>query len=386
MSANTTSRRNFLKSAAILGTGLIIPFNILQAGRRKHLHDAMEFAPNAFLNIKPDNSIEIILAHVEMGQGIWTTLPMLIAEELDCDWNAITVKHSPASPAYNHAVWGLQITGGSSTTWSEFDRYRKAGATARMLLIQAAAAKMGVEVASCKTENSFVISGDKKISYGEVAIDAEKLPMPKDAPLRTAKDWKYIGKGVKRLDSNVKINGAARFGMDVQFPGMLTAVVAHAPSFGGKVTSFDASKAMMVNGVRKVVQIPTGVAVIADHFWAAKQGRNALEIVWDNSAGAELNTTTQLKKYKALAATNGLQVVKKGDVNAALTGAAHIIEGVFVFPYLSHAPMEPMNCTVRITGNTCEIWTGTQMPQADQMAAAKIVGFKKNDVTVNTMF
>jgi isoquinoline 1-oxidoreductase subunit beta len=386
MALLTTNRRDFLKSAAILGGGLIIPFNILNAGKRRHAADASVFAPNAFLNIKPDNSIEIVLAHVEMGQGIWTTLPMLIAEELDCNWKDIAVTHSPASPAYNHTVFGMQITGGSSTTWSEFDRYRKAGATARTLLMQAAAKKMGVGVSTCKTENSFVISGDKKISYGAVAIDAAQLTVPKEIELRPAKDWKYIGKGVKRLDTTSKINGSAKFGMDVQHAGMLTAIVAHAPAFGATVKSFDASKSLAVAGVKKVVQIPSGVAVVADHFWAAKQGRNALEVIWNDGEGANLSTSSQVKKYKELAAADGLTAAKKGDVASGLSKANQTIESEFVFPYLAHAPMEPMNCTVRVTGNTCEIWTGTQMPQIEQMAAAKILGFKKDDVTVNTMF
>ena len=349
-------------------------------------NDLTLFAPNAFLNIKPDNTIEIILAHVEMGQGIWTTMPMLIADELDCNWGDITVKHSPPSKEYNSTVMPFQITGGSTTTWSEFDRYRQAGATARILLTQAAATKMGVDVASCKTENSFIISGNKKLSYGQVALDAAKLPVPEKVELRAPKDWKYIGKGVKRLDTTSKINGSAKFGMDMQFPGMLTAVVAHAPVFGGKVKSFDATKALKVPGVRKVVQIPSGVAVVADHFWAAKQGRDALNIVWNDGEGANLSTSIQIKKYKTLAATNGLPAAKKGDVDAALSKAMQTVEGEFVFPYLAHAAMEPMNCTVRIEGDKCEIWTGTQMPQVDQMAAAKILGIKQENVTINTPF
>ncbi|MBE7170225.1 MAG: xanthine dehydrogenase family protein molybdopterin-binding subunit [Williamsia sp.] len=386
MTQNLVSRRNFLKNAAILSSGLIVPFTALKAGKRVQDDPFTSFAPNAFLNIKPDNTIEIILAHVEMGQGVWTTLPMLVAEELDCDWKDIAVAHCPPNPAYNHTAMPLIITGGSTSTWSEFERYRKAGATARILLTQAAAAKMGVSVASCKTENSCVISGDKKLSYGEVAAAAAQLPAPKEVPLRAPNQWKYIGKGVKRLDTTAKVNGSAKFGLDVQYPGMLTAVVAHVPVFEGKVKSFDASKALKVPGVRKVVQVPRGVAVIADHFWAAKKGRDALVVTWDRGMGASLSTPDQTQRYRQQALKDGLQAAKKGDAKASLAKAAQTVEAEFVFPYLAHAPMEPMNCTVRITGNKCEIWTGTQMPALDQAAAAKILGFKREDVTLNTPF
>lgn len=387
MSNLTTSRRNFLKTAGIIGSGLIIPFHVLAGGKRAQKNDdAILFAPNAFLTIKPDNSVEIILAHVEMGQGIWTTLPMLIADELDCKWEDIKVTHSPASPLYNNVEFPVQITGGSSTTRTEFDRYRKAGATARILLVQAAATKMNVSVGDCKTENGFVSSGNKKISYGEVAAAAAQLTPPIEVQLRPAKEWKYIGKGAKRLDASAKINGTAKFGMDMQFPGLKTAVVAHAPVFGGKVKSFSSVEALKIPGVRKVVQVPSGVAVIADHFWAAKQGRNALKIVWDDGVGVNLNTNTQVAKYKKLAATNGVEVAKKGDVTNALSQASRTVEAEFVFPYLAHAPMEPMNCTVRINGDSCDIWTGTQLPGVDQMAAAKILGVKPESVNIITPF
>lgn len=385
--STTTNRRDFLKHAALLSSGLIIPFHIIKAGKRVQPDDGFTaFAPNAFLNIKPDNTVEVILSHVEMGQGVWTTLPMLIAEELDCSWKDISVAHCLPDPAYNHTVFGMIITGGSSSTWSEFERYRKAGATARILLTQAAAAKMGVSPDDCKTENGCVTCGSKKLSYGEVAADAARLPVPKDVPLRSPKEWKYIGKGAKRLDTTAKINGSAKFGMDVQYPGMLTAVVAHAPVFGGKVASFDASKALKVPGVKKVVKIPSGVAVIAEHFWAAKKGRDALQVVWNHGVGAALTTAGQVKKYKQLAATNGLPAARKGEISTGFSKASHTVEAEFVFPYLAHAPMEPMNCAVKITGDACEIWTGTQMPALDQAAAAKILGFKQENVTVNTLF
>jgi isoquinoline 1-oxidoreductase beta subunit len=395
------SRRNFIRTGAMLGGGLLVAFRVPAAGRliygRKDLMGvagsgslagagSAEASPNAYLRIAPDNRITVVLAHAEMGQGIWTTLPMLIAEELDANWKDIKVEHAPAGKSYFHTVFGIQITGGSSTTWSEFDRYRMAGATARVALVQAAAKRWGVPVDTCKTENGYVMSGDKKASYGELAQEAATFPQAEKLTLRPSSEWKYIGKGAKRLDGPAKTNGGAKFGMDMQFPGLLTAVVAHAPVFGGKVKSFDAAKAKAVPGVKQVVEIPTGLAVIADHFWAANKGRKALEIVWDHGSAVTLDTPAQVEEYKKLAATRGLAAAEKGNTVTALTGASKLLEAEYVFPYLAHAPMEPMNCTVKLDSDHCEIWVGTQLPGIDQAAAAKILGFNPDQVTVNTVF
>jgi isoquinoline 1-oxidoreductase beta subunit len=392
------SRRDFIRTGAVLGGGLLIAFRVSAAGRLadgRHLGTGMaglaggvpaEASPNAYLRIAPDNRITVVLAHAEMGQGIWTTLPMLIADELDADWKDIRVEHSPVGKDWNHTVFGIQITGGSSSTWSEFDRYRMAGATARTALVQAAAKRWGVAAESCATANGYVTAGDKKASYGELAQEASALPKPEKVTLRPASEWKYIGKGARRLDGPAKTNGTAKFGMDMQMPGLLTAVVAHAPAFGGKVRSFDASKAKAVPGVKQVVQIPTGVAVIADHFWAANQGRKALDIVWDAPAVVTLDTPAQVAEYRKLAATKGLPAAQKGNAETALTGASKVVETEYVFPYLAHAPMEPLNCTVKLTGDHCEIWVGTQLAGIDQAAAAKILGLSPNQVTVNTVF
>jgi isoquinoline 1-oxidoreductase subunit beta len=383
----TISRRNFLKSSAILGGGLLISFNIPQSGRLAGFMPSTAgdlFIPNAFLKIAADNSITVILAHSEMGQGIWTTLPMLIAEELDADWKDIKVEHCPVDSAYNHTVFGIQITGGSSTTWSEFDRYRMAGATARVLLVRAAAKYFSVAENQCKSENGFVIAGTNKISYGELVNEASSIPIPQNIVLRPPSQWKFIGKGVKRLDSFAKSSGQAKFGMDIQFPGLLTALVAHPPEFGGKVKSFDAAKSLAIPGVRQVIEIPTGVAVIADNFWAAREGRKSLHIEWVKSANPTLDTPLQVENYKRLLQNDGLVAAQKGNVKTAK--AEKIINAEYIFPYLAHAPMEPLNCTVRISENSCEIWTGTQLPGFDQVAAARILGLKPGQVTVNTMF
>jgi isoquinoline 1-oxidoreductase beta subunit len=261
-----------------------------------------------------------------------------------------------------------------------------AGATARVVLVQAAAKRWGVAAETCTTGNGYVTAGDKKASYGELAQEASALPKPDKVALRPASEWKYIGKGAKRLDGPAKANGTAKFGMDMQMPGLLTAVVAHAPAFGGKVRSFDDSKAKTVPGVKQIVQIPTGVAVIADHFWAASQGRKALEIVWDAPAVVTVDTPEQVAEYRKLASTKGLPAVEKGDAAKALTSAAKVVETEYVFPYLAHAPMEPLNCTVKLDKDHCEIWVGTQLPGIDQGAAAKILGFSPDQVTINTVF
>lgn len=384
------NRRNFIQSSAIFGGGLLISFTIPQANKMAELSTepapALGFSPNAFLNIGTDNTITVTLSHVEMGQGIWTTLPMLIAEELDVDLDKIVVKHGGADKAFSHTVYGVQITGGSTTTWSEFERYRYAGATARVMLAQAAAKKSGIDLSNCKTENGFVTAGNKKYSYGELAADAALLAIPEKPALKAASEWRYIGKGNKRLDATVKTNGKAIFGMDINLPDLLTAIVVHSPVFGGKVKSFDPTKALQVSGVKQVVQIPTGVAVIAEHYYAAQQGKKALNVIWEEGKGAQLSTVKQTAAYKKLAAINGLTAQKKGDATAALSKSNKVFKAEYVFPYLAHAAMEPLNCTVKIENGNCEIWTGTQLPALEQTVAAKILGINPDKVKVNVPF
>ena len=388
------SRRRFLKSSAVIGVGLVVAFVVpfqnkfAMAQTTTAAAVAGGLVPNAFLRIGADDSVTVLLAHSEMGQGIWTTLPMLIAEELDADWTKITVEHAPAAPAYSSPVFGMQGTGGSTTTWSEFERYRMAGATARAMLLQAAATRLGVPVAGLRTENGQVISGDKRLRYGELADDAGKLtaPDPKTLTLKDAKDWKIIGKATNRLDSPEKITGRARFGMDVQFDGLLTAVVAHPPVFGATVKSFDATAAKAVPGVRQVVQVPSGVAVVADHFWAAKLGRDALKVDWDLGPNAALDSVALRKQFGELALTPGLPAAQKGDATAALAKASKTVEAEYDVPYLAHAPMEPLNCTVKFDQGGCELWLGTQFQTVDQMTAGKILGIAPDKVRVHTTF
>lgn len=387
------SRRTFLKATALVAGGLVIAFAIPQAkrfllpGETKAPADASKLpAPNAFLRIGTDNTITVMLAHSEMGQSIWTTLPMLIAEELDADWSKIQVEHAAAAPQYAHTAYGIQITGGSSTTWSEFDRYRQAGALSRALLINAAAQELGVSKDTLRTENGFVIGADRKISYGELAEAAAKLETPTTVALKDPKDWKIIGKATKRLDSTAKTDGTAKFGQDVQFDGLKTAMVARSPVFGGKVKSFDATASKQIKGVSNVVQVPTGVAVIADNYWAAKQGRDALKVEWDLGPSAGLDSQKMVESYRALAATAGTVAATAGDTQATLKQAKTVVKAEYLAPYLAHSPMEPLNCTVRVDKDACEIWTGTQMQTTDQQAAAKILGIAPEQVTIHTLF
>ncbi|WP_020598860.1 xanthine dehydrogenase family protein molybdopterin-binding subunit [Spirosoma panaciterrae] len=382
-----TTRRDFLKIGTLASGGLLIAF--AAPGKSTSLRSvpgSSITSLNTFLKIGTDNSIHIILSKVEMGQGIWTTLPMLIAEELDCDWRRIQVEHSPPGKAADFLENPVyRSTGGSETTTQEFDRYRRAGATARMMLVQAAAQKLGVHPEDCRTENSYVIAGPKRIRYGEVATEASLLPVP-SVQLRAPKDWKLIGKSQKRLDTPEKINGKAVYGIDLHFPGLLTAVVAHSPVFGGTVKSVDATKAKAIRGVRQIVRIPTGVAVLADTFWAAKQGRDALKIDWNLGENATLDTSAQLEDYRQIAKTEGLIIQKKGDVGAALAKAEKTIDATFSFPYLAHAPMEPLNCTVKLTKDNCEVWTGTQSPLLHQAEVATFLGFKPEQIKFYTPY
>jgi isoquinoline 1-oxidoreductase beta subunit len=389
------SRRSFLKGSAVVGGGLVVGFFVPAALKRfaalaqEPPAAAAALPPvNAFLRIGADESVTVLLAHSEMGQGIWTTLPMMVNEELDADWSRIRVEHAPAAREYFSPVFPIQMTGGSMTTWSELDRYRQVGAMARTLLVSAAAAQWGVAPGDCHTENGFVICGDKRASYGSLAEAASKLPAPGKVELKDPADWKVIGKPTRRLDTPEKITGRAKFGMDVQLPGMLTAVVAHPPTFGGKVKGFDAAAAQAVPGVRAVFAVPSGVAVAADHFWAAKKGRDALKVDWDLGPHADVDTARLRESYREKSKSAGAQAAAGGDVEKALGPDAEgtTLVAEYALPYLAHAPMEPLNCTVRRAADGCEVWTGTQFQTVDQQRVAQILGLKPEQVAIHTTF
>ncbi|MBA3255862.1 MAG: xanthine dehydrogenase family protein molybdopterin-binding subunit [Pyrinomonadaceae bacterium] len=393
MSATEMKRRDFLKTGAALGGGLLLSLYVPEWALANTASEATPlaappatFAPNAFVRIGADSIVTVIVNKSEMGQGVYTSLPMLVAEELEADWSKVRYEPAPVDAAYNHPVFGIQMTGGSTSTASEWDRFRQAGATARMMLIAAAAKNWKVDPASLRAENGYVINPatGTRASFGSLADVAATMTPAKDVPLKDPKDFKLIGKPTRRLDTPDKVNGAAQFGLDVAIPGMMTVLIARAPVFGGKVLSFNADKAKAVPGVKDVVQIPSGVAVIASGFWPAKQGRDKLEISWDDGPNGTLSTTGMREQFAALAKTPGLVARKVGDPVKALTTAAKTITAEFEVPYLAHASMEPLNCVVDLRSDRCEIWTGTQFQTGDRAAAAAMAGLKPEQVTLHT--
>jgi len=379
------SRRGFLKTGALAGSGLVL--GVYVPGPAEGAQQATStFAPNAFVRVGKDESVTVIVNHSEMGQGAYTGVAMIVAEELEADWSKVRVESAPVDPAYNHTIFGIQMTGGSTTTWSEWERLLKAGAAARQMLISAAADTWKVEPASCRAEKGQVIhsASGRRQSYGQLVEKASRLTPPQNVSLKAPKDFKLIGKSTKRLDTPDKTNGKAVFGLDVKVQGMLVALVARPPVFGGKVKSFNAEKAKAVPGVRHIIEIERGVAVVADGFWPAKRGREVLEIVWDEGPLTTFDSDTQRAQYAELAQRPGAVASKAGDVTTALGGSAKKLEAVYELPYLAHAMMEPLNCVADVRADSCEVWTGTQFQTGDRDAAAKDAGLKPEQVRLHT--
>jgi isoquinoline 1-oxidoreductase beta subunit len=380
------SRRGFLKTGALAGGGLVLAVYLPPPGAAAQ-EEARAFMPNAFVRIGTDDLVTVIVNHSEMGQGPYTSIPMVVAEEMDADWGKVRYEAAPVDPAYNHSVYGIQMTGGSTSTWSEWDRLRKAGAAARRMLIEAAAQTWKVEAAGCTADTGHVVHAEsgRRLSFGRLAEKAAGLEPPQDVKLKDPKDYKLVGKPMKRLDTPGKTNGKAIFGLDVQVPGLLVAVVARPPVFGGRVKSFDATKAEAVPGVRHVVEIDRGVAVVADGYWPATKGRRALAVTWDEGPLAALDSRTQGELYAGLAKRPGAVARKEGDAGAALGNTAKTFEAVYDLPYLAHATMEPMNCVADVRPDGCEVWTGTQYQSVDRNAAAQAAGLKPEQVRLHTM-
>jgi len=389
MSASAlVGRREFIRIGAAIGGGLLVSLHAPLAGRTSDVLAAEEkdFALNAFVRIGTDESVTVISAHSEMGQGIYTSLPMLLNEELQADWSKIRVEAAPVDKVYNHPVFGMQMTGGSTTSPAEWERYRKMGAVARTMLVEAAARQWNVEASSCHVDKGVVIHGatGRRATYGSLANAAAQLTAPAEVPLKPAKEFTLIGKPTRRLDTPSKTNGTAQFGLDVSVPGMLTAVVARPPVFGGKVTKFDASETLKVPGVKAVKEVPSGVAVIAERFWPAKVGRDKLVVDWDLGPNATLSTEQMLHDFTEMAKNPGTIAKKTGDPEAALKTAAKTITAEYDVPYLAHAMMEPLNCVVDLKADSGEIWTGTQFETADRANAAKVAGLPPEKVQMHT--
>jgi isoquinoline 1-oxidoreductase beta subunit len=390
--ALSSSRRNFLKAGIVAGAGLVIGWH-LPSGRIISAQAAEAGSPfEGYIRISPENKVTVLAAHLDMGQGIYTGTATLVAEELEADWSQMEVEGGSGNvKLYGNLAFGgaMQGTGGSTATMSSFDRYRKAGAMARTMLVNAAARQWNVPAGEITVAKGIVShSSGKQATFGALAEAAAKEAPPAEVTLKDAGAWTLIGNAdLRRLDSPAKTTGKQQFTLDVKLPGMLYAVIQRPPRFGGKVKSFDATAAKQVNGVVDVVEIPRGVAVVADSTWNAMQGRNALKVEWDDAAAEQRGTTELMAEYKKLAASGeGAAVARDdGDAAAAMKSAAKIITAEFEFPYLAHAAMEPLDAVARKEGDVIEIWGGHQMPDLYQAIAAQIAGTTPDKITLHVM-
>jgi isoquinoline 1-oxidoreductase beta subunit len=382
MSTVTLDRRGFLKAGAATAGGLFIAFQFPQAKLEAAPTSAAKL--NAYIHIGSDDVVTFFIHKSEMGQGVMTSLSQLLAEELDCDWKRVRTEFAPVDPAYGP----LQGTFGSMSIRTCWVPVRNAGASARDMLLDAAAQKWGVAKSQLRTENGYVINtaSNERASYGSLADAAGKLPAPAKVAVKDPKDFHLIGTSPKRLDTPLKVNGSAPFGLDAKVPGMVYAVLARCPVFGGKVAGFDATKAKAVPGVKDVVQISRGVAVIADNTWSAMEGRRALQVQYDEGKNANLSSASIRELFVNLAEKPGAVARNSGDVNAAMANGAKKIEAVYEAPYMSHAPMEPMNCTADVRADSAEVWVSTQIQTAAMGATAKITGLAPNKIQIHTMY
>jgi Aerobic-type carbon monoxide dehydrogenase, large subunit CoxL/CutL homologs len=386
-------RRSFLKATLIAGGALVIGTSLPFASRAEERFNmisaepAADFHPNAFIKIAPDGKVTVVIGQAEMGQGVLTSLPMIVADELEVDWANVGFEHGPPGDAFrNPALGGLQVTGGSASIRGLFTPLRKAAASVREMLVAAAAQQWGVPAEQCRARNGEVFhpTSRRTAKYGTLLEAAAKITPPAEPKLKDAKDFKFIGKSVKRLDTPEKVNGTGIFGIDVKVPGMLTATIMRSPVIGGKVKSFDDTKTKAIKGVRNVVQLDSGVAVVADNYWAAKKGRDALSVIWDEGPMASVSSD-KLYQADVEAAANGkgIEAKKIGDIAAGKAKATKTVEAVYWAPYLAHATMEPMNATADVRADRCEVWSGIQAQQVVQGLVAKELGLAPDKITVN---
>ena len=378
------SRRDFVVVMAAAGGGLLLGCRAdgpvrAAAGPAKSTAAAgpPAFAPNAFVRVGTDNVVTIVLPQAEMGQGIYTTLPMMVAEELGIELDQLRVEHAPGDDRlYTNPALGFQVTGGSTSTRGFYEPMRQAGAVARTMLVAAAAQSWGVDPSSCRAEKGAVVhSGSgRKVTYGEVAEGAAKLPMPEKVVLKAPKDFTLIGTAAKRLDTPSKVNGTALYGIDVRLPGMKIATVAASPVLGGKVAGLNEKKAMAVKGVHQVVNLGDVVAVVADHMWAAKQGLAALAIRWDDGPNGKMTTADVVKELEQASHQQAVVARKQGDALSDMSKPARVIEAVYQAPFLAHAAMEPLSCTVHVQKDSCEVWAGSQVQGRARATAAEVTG------------
>ena len=389
------TRRAFLKGAGtVTAMALTIGFEWVGTTRRAAAiatpSPGSLFTPNAFLRIGTDGSVTVIAKHVEMGQGAYTGIATIVAEELDADWSRVRVESAPAdAKRYANFTFGtLQGTGGSSAMANSWTQLREAGGKARAMLLSAAASKWHVPVAELTVEKGIVYhAGSKRqATFGSLVATAASLPVPEKVALKDPKDFKLIGRPVPRVDVPAKVDGSAQFTLDVVLPGMLVALLKRPPLFGATVKSFDSSAANAIPGVVKVVQVPGGVAVIAKSFWAAKQGRDALRVEWDDTNAEKRSSAALMAEYRRLADQPAASARKQGDAAQAIRNASHKLSASYEFPYLAHAPMEPLDAVVKLTASRCEIWAGDQFQTVDQGNAAKTAGLDPQQVSIHTLY
>ena len=383
------TRRKFLgiTAGAAAGGGLLLAFGLRSPKTPSGAPDvAAAFAPDAFIRIASDGTVTLVMHKVEMGQGTYTAMTMLIAEELEVDPTQVLLEHAPPDDErYAEPLFGVQETGGSTSVRGNWEQLRRAGATARTMLITAAATTWKVDATTCRAENGKVVhaASGRTLSYGELADDASRLPVPGKVTLKDPPSFKLIGKSLPRLDTPAKVSGEARYGLDVRLPDMKFAVIAQCPVFGGRITGVADTKALVVPGVRQIVKLDDAVAIVADNTWAAQQGLAALDLRWDTGSNAALTSAAIEAQLATASEQSGAVARKEGDPSAAMASAARRIDAVYQQPMLAHATMEPLNCTVHVRKDTCDIWVGTQVPTFALNAVAKVTGLPKEAVRVH---
>jgi isoquinoline 1-oxidoreductase beta subunit len=384
-------RRTFLTAgvaAGVIGGGLVL--GIRYANRREEAAAAVSsgrtLAPNAFVRIAPDDTVTVVIGKAEMGQGIYTGLAMALAEELDVNPARVQVEFAGADPAFNVPFMPIQFTGGSMSTSTTYMQLREAGARARAMLLAAAAERWHVDAVELRTDDGKVLRGSKSFSYGALADAASQVPVPDKVSLKDPANFRYLGKPQKRLDAPMKVDGSAKFGIDMRLPGMLFAVIARPPVIGATLANVDDSAARAVSGVVEVKVIPAGVAVYGTNTWAAKRGRDALELQWNEGPQARYSTVAQRREYQRLLGRPGAVARETGDVKSALSAAAKQLDVEYELPYLAHSPMEPLNCLADVRADGCELWLGTQMQSPDRDAAARELGLDPSTVRLHNTF
>jgi isoquinoline 1-oxidoreductase beta subunit len=388
-SSSAFSRRDFFRVGAAAGGGLMVSLSLPHGRCEAEAAGAIAFAPNAFIRIGGDGEIVLTMPYVEMGQGTYTSIPMLIAEELEVDLKQVRLESAPPNEKlYANPLLGIQATGNSNAIRGAWQPLREAGATARTMLVLAAAKRWNVDPASCRAQSGAVLHTPtgRSLKYGELAAAAAQIPVPTNVALKRPEDFTLIGTPAKRLDTPAKVNGAAIYGIDVRLPGMKIATLAQSPVFGGRVKSVDDRAAKAVKGVSQIVRLDDAVAVVADHMGAAKKGLEALVIEWDGGPHASLATEEIFAELEKATLSSGAVAQNIGDVEKAEASAASRVEAVYQVPFLAHAAMEPVNCTVHVKEGSCEIWVGTQAIARAQAAAAKTAGIPLEKVTVHNHY